>query len=59
MSQKLTTEESTQNLLSHAEVVEDVVEDLVGGDFAAGDFGEVKEGLAEVFADEVAAELLL
>lgn len=33
-------------LLSHAEVVEDVVEDVVGGDFAAGDFGEVMDALA-------------
>ena len=32
---------------------EDVVEDVVGGDFGAGDFAEVVETLAEVFGDEV------
>ena len=44
----------TQNLLSDAEVGEDVAEDVVGGDFA-GDFAQVVHGFAYVLADEVAA----
>ena len=43
----------TQNLLSDAEVWEDVAEDFVGGDFAACDFGEVEEGFADVLSYEV------
>ena len=35
-----------ETLLSDAEVGENVVEDVVGGDFAAGDFGEVMDALA-------------
>ena len=41
--------------LSHAEVLEDVVEDIVGGNLA-DDGTEVVETLAEVLADEVARE---
>ena len=37
--------------LSHAKCCEDVVEDVVGGDFGAGDFAEVVEALAKVFGD--------
>ena len=43
--------------LSHAEGAEDVVEDVLGGDFAAGDFAKVVEALAEVFADEVSGSV--
>ena len=46
-------------LFSHAEVVKDVVEGFLGCDLASGDFGEGVAGEAEVFCDEVAAELLL
>jgi len=46
----------TQNLLSDAEVGEDVLEDFVWGDGASCDFGEVGEGEAEVFSEEVARE---
>ena len=46
----------TQNLLSDAEVVEDVVEGFLWGNLAAGDFGEDVEDLAEVFAEKVTAE---
>ena len=47
-------------LLADAEVGEDGVESLLGGDLAfAGDFGEVGEDEAEVLGYQVAAELLL
>ena len=49
----------TQKLFSDAEVGEDVGEDFVGGDLAAGDFGKDGKGLAEVFAEEVAGEACL
>lgn len=39
--------------LSDAEVGEDVGEGLLGGDFAAGDGGEVVEAVAEIFGHEV------
>ena len=42
-------------LLSHAEVLEDIVEDIVGGNLA-DDGTEIVETLAEVLADEVARE---
>lgn len=42
-----------QNLFSDAEVGEDVGEGLLGGDFAAGDGGEVVEAVAEIFGHEV------
>ena len=45
-------------LFSDAEVFEDVGEDGVGGDFAAGDFGKVVEALAEVFGNEVAGDVV-
>ena len=45
-------------LLAHTEVFEDVGEDGVGGDFAAGDFGKVVEALAEVFGNEVAGDVV-
>lgn len=38
--------------LAHAEPLKDIPEDFVGGDFAE-DGGEVVEGLAEVFGEEV------
>ena len=41
-----------------AEVFEDVGEDGVGGDFAAGDFGKVVEALAEVFGNEVTGDVV-
>ena len=40
-------------LFPDAEVCEDVAENFVGGDFAAGDFGKVEEGLANVLGYEV------
>ena len=43
----------TQNLLSDAEMGEDVVEGFLGGDGAAGDVGERGEGKAEILGDEV------
>ena len=42
--------------LSDAEVLEDVLEDGVGGDFAY-DVGEVVDTFAEVLGDEVSGEL--
>ena len=45
--------------LSHAEVLEDVFQDIVGGDLTASDFGEGVEGEAEVFGEEVAAEIVV
>lgn len=47
----------TQNLLSDAEMAEDVVESFLGGDLAAGDVGEMVEGEAEVFGEEVTGEV--
>lgn len=47
----------TQNLLSHAEMAEDVVESFLGGDLTAGDVGEMVEGEAEVFGEEVTGEV--
>ena len=49
---------SKLNLLSDAEVFEDVGKDGVGGDFATGDFGKVVEALAEVFGNEVAGDVI-
>ena len=46
----------TQNLLSDAEVAEDVVEGFLGGDLTAGDFGEDVEDVAEIFGEEVTAD---
>ena len=43
----------TQNLLSDAEVLEDVAQDLVGGD-VAGDGGEVVDALTDVLTQEIA-----
>ncbi len=40
-------------LFADAEVGEDVAEDFVGGDFAARDFGQMEEDLADVLRDEV------
>ena len=37
----------------HAEGGEDGVEDVIGGDFCAGDFVEVMKALAKVFRDEI------
>ena len=48
----------TQNLLSHAEMGEDVIEGFLGCDFAAGDLSYVVEDLAQVFGYEVATEVL-
>ena len=41
------------NLLADAEVLEYVLQDGIGGDFA-DDIGEVIDGFAEVLGDEVA-----
>ena len=49
---------SCGNLFAHAEVGEDVVEDVFGGDFAAGDFAEVMKALAEVFCNQVCRDLV-
>ena len=46
-------------LFSDAEVGEDVAEDFIGGYFAAGDFGEVEEGLADVLGYEVGWDVYL
>ena len=48
----------TQNLLSDAEVLEDVAKDLVGGD-VAGDGGEVVDALADVLTQEIARYAVL
>ncbi len=40
-------------LFTHAERREDVVEDIFGCDFAAGDFAEVVEARSEVFGNQV------
>ena len=44
------------DLFADAEMLEDILEDGVGGDFAY-DVGEVVDGFAEVLGDEVAGEL--
>ena len=44
-------------LFADAEMLEDILEDRVGGDFAY-DVGEVVDALAEVLGDEVAGELV-
>ena len=46
----------TNRLLADAEILEYGLEDLRCGDFA-GDGGEVMDGLAEVFGDEVGGEV--
>ena len=43
-------------LFADAEMLEDVLKDWVGGDFAY-DVGEVVDGFAEVLRDEVAGEV--
>ena len=45
-------------LFADSEVFEDVGEDGVGGDFAAGDFSKVVEALAEVFGNEVTRDVV-
>ena len=45
-----------QSLFSDAEMLKDILEDGVGGDFAY-DVGEVVDGFAEVLRDEVAGEV--
>ena len=46
-----------ENLLfSDAKAFEDGMENFVGGDGTAGDFGKVEEGGAEVLAHEVAGQ---
>ena len=47
----------TQNLLSDAEMAEDVVESFLGGDLTASDVGEMVEGEAEVRGEEVTGEV--
>ena len=49
----------TQNLFSDAEVGEDVVENLGGGDDATGDVGKGIETLTEVFAQKVVGDVHL
>lgn len=46
-----------ETLFSDAKGGEDVVEDIVGGDFAAGDFGEMVEACAKVFGNEIGGSL--
>ena len=46
-------------LFSDAEMGEDVAEDFVGGNLATRNLGEDVEGLAEVFAQKVTADVLL
>ena len=43
-------------LFPDAKAFEDGLEDFVGGDGAAGDFGKVEEGGAEVLANKVAGQ---
>lgn len=43
--------------LSDAEMAKDVVESFLGGDLTAGDVGEMVEGEAEVFGEEVTGEV--
>lgn len=43
-------------LFAHAEILEYGLEDLGCGDFA-GDGGEVMDGLAEIFGNEVGGEV--
>lgn len=43
-------------LLSDAKAFENGMEDFVGGDGTAGDFGKMEEGGAEVLAHEVAGQ---
>ena len=50
--------DANRDLLSDAEVGEDVVEDVFGGDFAASDFAEVMETLAKVFCNQVCRDLV-
>ena len=40
-------------------MLKDVIEGLLGGDLAAGDFGEGIEGEAEVFGKKVAAQAVV
>ena len=49
----------TQNLFSDAEVGEDVVENLGGGDDATSDVGKGIETLTEVFAQKVVGDVHL
>ena len=44
------------HLFADAKAFEDGMEDFIGGDGAAGDFGKVEEGGAEVLAHEVAGQ---
>ncbi len=46
-------------LLAHAEVLEDIVECFLGCDLATGDFGKDVENVAEVFAEEIAADAVV
>ena len=46
-------------LLADAEVLEDVAEDFVGGDLAAGDFAQSGDAGVKVLGNEVAWELLV
>ena len=48
--------ELSRGLLSHAEVGEDVVENLSGGDSATGNLGKGFETLAEIFAQQVVGD---
>ena len=45
--------------LSHAEMLEDILEGFIGCDVAACDFTKVGEGDAKVFCKEVAVELVV
>ena len=49
---------STQNLLSDAEMREDVLEGFLAGDGTAGDFAKVGENEAEVFGYKVGRQLV-
>ena len=46
------------DLFAHAEVLENVIEGFLGGDSTTGDFGKNIKGLAEIFCEEITAELL-
>ena len=45
--------------LAHAEVLEDVSKDFVGGDLGAGDLCKLVEGKTKIFGKKVAGELVL
>ena len=58
MFQLFVTYLPTQNLLSDAKVLENVLKDFVAGDFAAGDFGKVADAVAKILGNEVSGKVV-